>query len=514
MKAILPMLGLMIALLGQPPGFANQNDASMHPSLDGVEPALVEQIQAARQLIEDLNHAPAAELAEAWGEVGMLYQALELNEAALAAYDKAIQIDWLDGRWPYLSGMIEASLGNSERARQRFLIAMALQPGLASSAWTRIGRLLLDSGQADQALVASERALRLDDQSAAALAVHGEALLDLEQYQPAREALELALEIEPRANRLHYPLAMAWRGLGDTEAMQSELAKSGSIGVTPDDPVATYLAEHARGSRLHTLRARAAFQAGDHEAALALFERASKAASDDPIVWTNLGTVQASLLQYEKAITSLQRALELDPDSRTARLNLSDVLIQTERYERAFQVLNDTPESAISNAPELRLRRARLGGQLGYLNRAADDYLAWLEQQKDLEVWREALVVLVEAGRHVEALTLATNSGLNATARLQVAQLADSLVTSPSSSLADLALSGSLSAHLIRVEPSADHARLRVKFLLASQPDCQAALRWLIEELNRDDADSAYRHTIQTLSMELARQPRCQANTD
>ncbi len=514
MKASLPIFGLLAALLAQMPGHANPSDDAIHPSLEGVEPALVDQIRGARQLIVELEDAPAAELAEAWGEVGMLYQALELDKAALAAYDRAARIDWLDGRWPYLIGMIEASLGNSEAALRQFLIAMALQPGLASSAWIRIGRLLLDTGQADQALEASNRALAINDQSAAALAVRGEALLALEQYQTAREALQQALEIEPRASRLHYPLAMAWRGLGNIEAMQSELARVGSVGVTPDDPVAAYLAEHAQGSRLHTLRARAAFQAGDHQAALALFDRASKAAPDDPIVWTNLGTVQAHLSRVDEAVASLSKALTLNPGSPTARLNLSNVLIDTERFEQALEVLNETPESTMRAAAELRLRRARLARQLGSWDRAADDYLAWLDQQKDLEVWREALAVLIQAARHSEALTLATHSGLNATARQQVAELADSLISSPSSSLADQALAGSLSAHLASVDPSREHARLRVRVLLANRPDCQAALRWLIEELGRDDADSTYLETAQALSMELARQPRCRASTD
>lgn len=514
MRATLCTLGLLGVLLGPPPGVANQRDVSIHPPLDGVEPALVDQIQDARQLIEDLADGTAAELAEAWGEVGMLYQALELNEAALAAYAAASLIHRLDGRWSYLSGMIEASRGNGERARQHFLVAIALQPELAPAAWTRIARLLLDLGQPEQALGASERALAFDDRSAAALAVSGEALLALERYQPAREAIERALELEPRANRLHYPLAMALRGLGNTDAMQSELARVGSIGVTPDDPVASYLAEHARGSRLHTLRARAAFRAGDHQAALELFDRASKATPDDPVVWTNLGTVQAALSQHDDAVASLGWALGLDRGSRTARLNLANVLVRTGRSEKALEVLSETPVATLNKAPDLRLRRARLARQLGRWNRAADDYLAWLDERKDLVVWREALAVLMRAGRHSETLALGTHSGLNAVARQHVAELADSVVTSRTSSLADLALADSLSAHLAGIDPSADHARLRVRSLLSTQPGCQAALRWLIGELKRDELGSAYRQAVRTLSMELARQPRCQAEAD
>jgi len=487
------------------PGFPSDDIDQIHPELDGVEPALVEQIQSARAMIDDLADGPAAELAEAWGEVGMLYQALELNTAALAAYANASRIHWLDGRWPYLSGMIEAELGSGDRARQHFLIAMALQPRLAASAWTRIGRLLLDMGEPEQALIASDKALGIDDQSAAALAVRGEALLALEQHEPAREALLKALKIEPRANRLRYPLAMAHRALGDQEAMRRELERSGTVGVVPDDPVADYLAEHARGSRIHTLRARQAFRAGDHAAALRLFERASQSAPDDPVVWINLGVTQAELGQTEQAVNSLERALALAPDRESARLNLAELYRGQGRSEAAWNVLSAS--EAKLDSQEALLTRARLGRELGHLEVAAADYLLWLETRKDLEVWSEAISLLLELGRLDAVFELATHPQLNAEGRASVASLAQQILERPNANLAELALAAGLSEHLTRIDPGMEHARLRVQALLATRPDCQAALNWLMDQAERAEPEEA--RQFQELTLALARQPRC-----
>ncbi|AKS43308.1 tetratricopeptide repeat protein [Wenzhouxiangella marina] len=500
--------GLFLLLLAGLPSLLLADEPTVpHPSLEGVEPLLAEQIVEARELIQSRSEDSEIQQAETWGELGMLYQALEFDDAALAAHRQARRLAPLDGRWPYLIGILLAKDGQGEAALDQFMVARALMPGQAVGAWTRAARVLLELGQNEPARQASEQALALNPDDAAALAVHGEALLALGQAETAIASLTRALTIEPRADRLHYPLAMAHRALGDSEAMQRELERVGRIGVVPDDPVGEFLAAHARGSRIHSLRGREAFQAGDYPAALALFERASQFAPDDPGLWTNLGATQAALGRNAAAITSLQRALELEPENDTARINLAEIHLSEGDQRAAHELLARRGDRLQSS--DGRLLRARLGRALGQLDAAATDYLAWLDDRKDLQVWSEAVDVLLRIGRHAEVLELATHPGLNEAGRSTVADLGAELLDRDDASLADLGLASSLAEHLMAVDPSAAHARLRVASLQATRPDCRDAISFLQATLAGDALAPDDRLELQRLVLQLAREPAC-----
>ncbi len=480
------------------------------PSLDGVEPALAEQITDAQQLIEESEGQGLSEQSEAWGELGMLYQALEYDDEALQAYRRAQSIQPLDGRWPYLVGIILAARGETEAARLHFTAAMALMPSQTTAAWIRIARVFLDAGRAEQALLAAEQALARNQDSASALAVKGEALLALDQAQAAVEALQGALAIEPRANRLRFPLGMAYRSLGETDAMERELALAGQIGLSPDDPVGEYLQEHARGSRILLLRGRRAFLAEDFESALALFERSSVTDPDNPEAWANLGATQALLGDSSAAIASLRRSLDLDPDQQRTRINLAEILSAQGEIDRAWRLLNE--DEATLGSFESLVTRARLARQLSNLEAAAGDYLAALDLEKDLGVWREAIDVLMGLDRFTDIEELATHSGLNAEGRAAVAVVIRRLISSETASLPALALTIRLSEHLYAVDDSLIHLQLVIQARLAQQPDCRSTIQWLMQQIEgNDDWPAAKARAAQQLVFDLARQPRCQA---
>ncbi|MEN1727303.1 MAG: tetratricopeptide repeat protein [Pseudomonadota bacterium] len=480
------------------------------PDLEGIEPALGEQIIEARQLIDDNRDAEPSELAAAWGELGMLYQALEYEEEALAAYREAQLINPLDGRWPYLTGMVLAAQGQTEPARLHFTAAIALMPSQATAAWIRIGRLLLDDGQARQALMAAEKALANNDLSAAALAVKGEALLELDQPQAAVEALEAALELEPRADRLRFPLGMAYRALGDRDRMEQELAQAGQVGIGPDDPVGQYLETHARGSRILTLRARRAFGANDLETALSLFQRAAEVDPEDADLWVNLGVTQSASGQTQAALNSLETALMLDPLQLTARINLATLLQAEGRPEAALAVLA-APGVELDGFDALVLR-ARIAREVDQLDRAAADYLTALDRDKDLQVWREAIEVLLTLNRYEDIVPLATHPGLNAEGLAQVAGLTEALLESETSNMELSALARSLSDTLFERDDSLQHAQLRARAMLTQQADCRSAIQWLTELSQRPDWAGEKASGARSLALALARQPRCQAS--
>jgi len=479
------------------------------PDLAGIDPALAEQILEARALIEDSRDQDLTEQAAAWGELGMLYQALEYDEEALDSYRQARRIQPFDGRWPYLIGMILAERGRTDDALLNFSTSIALMPAQATAAWTRSARVLLEAGRAEQALMAAERALERDEASAAALAARGEALLALGQPEAAIEALEAALQIEPRANRLRFPLGMAYRTLGDTEAMERELELTGQIGVSPDDPVGEYLARHARGSRIHALRARRAFNAGDHETALGLFQRALEFDSDNPQLISNLGVTLAALGRLDESIETLQHSIRLDPAQESARINLAELLRASDQPAAALEVMTD-PTARFSRFEDLVLR-ARIAREAGEPELAASSYLEALDKNKDLQVWQEAIEVLLALDRYSEVKALATHAGLNDDGLEQVAGLTHGLLELQSNKPEAVALAADLSEFLFNRDDSLAFAALQARVLLVQEQDCRAAIQWLMSLERRADWSDEKMEGARRLALELARQPRCQA---
>lgn len=485
-----------------------------HPETDGMDPALAEQIIEARELVDDSADQSPAEHAAAWGELGMLYQATNFADAALGAYARAMAIDPFDGRWPYLRGIELGERGRTDAARTAFLQALALDRGLAGPAWTRIGRLLLDAGEPDQALQAFERALAIDDGDAAALAGAGEAHLALERYAPARDHLQRALEAEPRANRLNYPLAMAWRGLGNEAAMQEHLERAGQVGVAPDDPVAEYLAAHAAGSRVHILQGRKAWRAGDIAGAAAAFERAVSADPDSAVGWTNLGTAQAALDRLEPARESLTRSIELDPASDRARQNLVTVLRRLGQPRQALAVIEEAPGPMNSSRWRL-VESARIRFNLGDADNAADRMVEALELRRDIELWTEALTALVEADRHDEAFDLATHEDLSRDSDEALDRWLRQLVDSAARGAERLALAARLSEHLYERTRNESRAALHINTLLKRDENCRAALDWIEAQKSRADLPEALAALLPQWSQRLAETGECEgANSE
>ncbi|WP_181918686.1 tetratricopeptide repeat protein [Wenzhouxiangella sediminis] len=481
-----------------------------HPDTAGMDPALAAQIESARALVEQSRDAGAATLAEAWGELGMLYQATGFENVSLAAYQRAAETDPFDGRWPYLKGIILGQRGETDDARRQFLESIALNPALAGPGWTRIGRLYLDAGRAEPGVRAFQRALEIDDGAPAALAGMGEARLALEQYEQAREFLESALEAEPRADRLHYPLAMALRGLGDPDGMQEHLSKAGQIGITPDDPVAEYLAAHAAGSRIHILRGRKAWSAGDVAGAADAFTRAVEADPASAVAWTNLGTAQAELGQLQSARKSLARALELEPGAERARENLVAVLRRNGQPQEAL----DTIDSAPGRTESVRWRlieSARIHFDLGDPDTAADQLLQALENERDLEIWSEALTALVEAERREEAYALATHEDLSDASDTVLAAWVDALVRAAEPESDDLSLAARLSERLYERNRAEQFAALHINTLLKRHARCREALAWISSQIARGDTAQALRAMLTQWSLELAGSPECGA---
>ena len=346
------------------------------PDLDGLEPVVAAQIAALQASLATALEAPRATdegLGIAFGDLGRTYHAYEFFDAAAACYSNARSLFPEDFRWPYYLGSLQRAAGALDAAVPRYEEALLMRPGYVP-ALVAIGEIHVEQNNMQEAERFLTRALEIAPTSAAAMAALGEISLSRRDFATAIQQLEVALTWAPAANRLHYPLALAYRGLGDRVAAERNMLLRGSVGVRVADPLFEDITELQRGEAVHLLRGRRAFAAERYEDAVQAFQSAAEAAPRSARVRVNLSAALAALGDNESAIVELEAALSLDPDNATAHFNLASLLMLAENTDAAAEHLAATVRLDPADG-QAALALARIRAQQG----RHDQTLALLE---------------------------------------------------------------------------------------------------------------------------------------
>ena len=336
---------------------------------------------------------PPAELATAFGEMGRLFMAAEYRHAAEACLSNAQMLAPSDARWPYYLGHLHKARGDAVKSAAAFEQARALSPDdQATLVW--LGNAYLDQGRPEAAEPLFTHALSRDPRSVAALFGLGRAALARADYTQAAQQLERALSLDPRAAVLQYPLAMAYRGLGETDKADAHMRARGPGEIRPPDPLMLDLesllespvAYEVRGARalderdwkraaaffrkgielapaepsMHHKLGTALYMDGDAPAAAAEFEQALRLSPHFAKAHYSLGIMHGASGRTRPAIEHLTAAVRADPTYVEARLRLADVLRSSARtaaalsqYEQAAKLDPRLPDAPFGHAMAL-----------------------------------------------------------------------------------------------------------------------------------------------------------------
>jgi tetratricopeptide (TPR) repeat protein len=365
------------------------------PDLSRMDATVQRQITERYNAAVDLRKKGGADadLSVAYGQYGMMLQAAEYYEAAEPAYLNAQDLAPGDLRWPYYLGHLYKSLGQTQKAIQSFNRSLELGPNeIATLIW--LGRLYLEAGQPELAEPMFQRAAALPPKNTAVMAGLGQAALARRDYQRAASVLEEALAFDPGALSVHSPLAMAYRGLGDTAKAEAHLKQWRNTEVLVPDrlrmdldlSLESGLSYELRGVRAleaqdwtaaegffrngvaittpstplgRSLRHKlgtALFLKGDVQGALARFEEVAKLAPPEGLdessakAFYSLGVVSASSGRTRDAIERFSSAVRYNPNYAEAHLGLADALRRSGRVQDALKsyadVVRINPRSA------------------------------------------------------------------------------------------------------------------------------------------------------------------------
>ena len=344
----------------------------------------------------------------AYGEMGRLYHAYDLLESAEACYRNAQALAPSEFRWSYLLADACRWQGNVDQAIAAFEAALRLNPDDVP-ALVALGEIRLEIGQMDLAEALFARALERKPNPAALVGL-GKIAASRKDFDTAVRHFEAALAQQPTATAVHYPLAMAYRGMEDMEKAQAHVLQRGDTRARVDDPLLDQLVNLRTGAEHHEKRGVAAGEAGDLNRALVELRAAVGADPERSSSRLNLGTALAQSGDLEGALQQYREAVRLDPESAQAHLNLAVLLAKGGDRDRAI----DHFRRAVDLDPQYRTAHfglAELLAQAGDHLAAAEHFGRVVEIDPRHRAARLGQAVsLSRAGRHLQAYQLLTQS--------------------------------------------------------------------------------------------------------
>jgi len=301
--------------------------------LSNLEESVREQITTAQAALAAAAKSPA--LSEEYGKLGQLYHAYSLISAARDCYLNASRLAPKDFRWIYLLGNLDQTEGRFDDAIRRYQTARTLRPDYVPTL-VNLGNIFLELNRLEDARESFSAALEIDKNNPAAHYGIGQVAVSKRNYAEAVDHFEKTLAQVPDANRVHYSLAMAYRGLGNAEKAKAHLGQQGSVGVRVADPLVDRLRDLITGERVYLARGKVAFEAKRYADAVTEFRKAVAAKPDSVTARINLGAALTQVGDVNGAVEQFEEALRLEPGRVNAHYNLAVLLARQNKHEQAI----------------------------------------------------------------------------------------------------------------------------------------------------------------------------------
>jgi tetratricopeptide (TPR) repeat protein len=284
----------------------------------------------------DNTEVPALELATAYGDLGKILAAAEYFDAAEPCFLNAQALQPTDMRWPYYLGHLQRYRNDPAKAMPFLEQSLRLQPDdVPSLIW--LGELHLTQNSPDAAEPLFDKAASLQPQSAAALSGLGRVALAKRDYARAVTFLERALSLAPHASRLQYPLAMAYRGKGDSGQAEAHVRRRGDVDVPQNDPLLAELSNLLQSASSYEVRGTEALDKRQLPEAVTNLRKASELAPNNPFTRLNLGTALYLQGDARGALEQFESAVKLKPDLSKAHYAIGIIMQANRRSAAAIE---------------------------------------------------------------------------------------------------------------------------------------------------------------------------------
>jgi tetratricopeptide (TPR) repeat protein len=379
------------------------------PDPSGTAASVQKQLRERESLLTARMRNPGAtdaELATEYGEMGKLLMAAEYDDAAEPCFLNAQALQPGDARWPYYLGHLYGRRAQSAQSAAAFERALQLKPTDVPTL-VRLGGIYLDQGRPSAAEPLFAKAVSLQPRLGSASLGLGRAALARQDYGQAVEHLEHVLSVEPQASVVHYPLAMAYRGLGDFAKAEAHVRLQGRREAGTPDPLMEEIGELIQSAMAYDGRGERALAAGRWAAAADDFRRGMALTPDNPTLrhqlQYHLATALAMSGDVPAAIEQFEDVVKRSPDFARAHYSLGILMASDGRSQQALEHLSAAVRYDPTNL-EARLRLAEVLRLVGRPEDSLPDYEEVVRADPRLvEAWLGYAQALVGVKRDAQA---------------------------------------------------------------------------------------------------------------
>ena len=286
-------------------------------SLKQDEQEAINTIRANVNALLQENEVEADELASAYGKLGNLYLIHSLYTSADACYNNAIQLQPDYFPWAYYSAYLAQTDGNMMAARTRLEKAISLDPEYTPASY-RLAQVHLELNNTEKAYALYRSLLKVSGYEAAANNGLGQVYMSRQEYPNAIGHFEKALELEPDANQIHYPLALALRATGNTDQAKQHLKLFGKQEIEIDDRLVESLQALRNPASRHFINAMTAVIRKDYIKSAEEFEAGFEYETENTSARTSYARVLYLGGDKAGARTQLEHVMAQDPDKTLA----------------------------------------------------------------------------------------------------------------------------------------------------------------------------------------------------
>ena len=345
------------------------------PDLSHMAGSVRDQIQSEYSLLTSAIENPStttAALSQAYGRMANLLMATQYRDLAESCYLNAQALAPAERRWPYYLGHLYRIKGEFAKSVAFFEQALELLPDdVPTLVWLAEVHLAESRPEAAEPLL--DRVLALQPDSVAGRFGLGRAALARQDYSRAVQHFEKALALDERATSVHYPLAMAYRGLGELAKAEAHLRQRGDLQILPADPLIAEADVLLRTPQAYERRGTQALDSGDWQAAAVFFRQGIELAPANPALRHGLGIALFNMGEVGGAEEQLEEALRLAPAYSKAHYSLALLLEASGRDNEAI----DRFAAVVRSDPrylEPHLRVAALLRRTGRFDEALSHY--------------------------------------------------------------------------------------------------------------------------------------------
>lgn len=276
-------------------------------------------------------------LASEYGKLGNLYLTHDLYTSADACYNNAILLHPGHFPWLYYSGYLAQVNGNLEAALKRYKEAIELDPDYLPARY-RLAQVHLDLNQTDEASALYTSLLNKPEYRAAAHYGLGQVSSIKHDHTGAIQHLSSALELQPEARQIHYPLALALRASGKKEQAKQHLQQLGKREITINDPLVESLETLKNPASRHFVAAMSAVLKKEYSSAISDFKKGLEYDPDNSAARTSYARVLYLTNNRNEARTQLKIVITTDPDKTLAIFLLALLEDEANNREKAAQL--------------------------------------------------------------------------------------------------------------------------------------------------------------------------------